>query len=62
MATSAATTTVGPLLSAYDIPELLLLDSDSDDLPGKLEIYTNKMTQAFASNEPSEFIRSFNVR
>ena len=35
---STVTTTVNRLLSAYDMPELLLLDSDRDDLPGKLEI------------------------
>ena len=54
---SAATTTVDPLSSAYDMPELLLLDSDSDDLPGKLENYTKKMTQTFRVYESDASIR-----
>ena len=53
---AATTVVVDPLLSAYDMPELLLLDSDGDDLPGKLENYTKKMTQTFVDDEPSEFM------
>lgn len=37
--------------------ELLLLDSDGDDLPGKLESYTRRMAETFIAREPSIFMR-----
>jgi hypothetical protein len=38
-------------------PELLLLDSEGDDVPAKLGMYTKKMTETFIEREPSEFMR-----
>ena len=59
MGTSATTTTVDPLSSAYDMMELLLLDSDIDDLPGKLVINTKNMTQNFANNKLQDSLLQF---
>ncbi|PYH88686.1 hypothetical protein BO71DRAFT_128881 [Aspergillus ellipticus CBS 707.79] len=38
--------------------ELYLLDSDADDLPGKIEMYIKKTAQFFYERETSEFMRS----
>jgi hypothetical protein len=38
--------------------ELYLLDGDTDDLPGKLELYIKKMGPLFYEQEPSEFMKS----
>lgn len=37
--------------------ELLLLDSEGDDLPGKLESYIRDMAETFIEREPSPFMR-----
>ncbi len=47
---------IDPALTGDALPELLLLDSDGDDLPGKLETYTKKMTSTFVDREPSSFM------
>lgn len=37
--------------------ELLLLDSEGDDVPGKLESYIKRMADTFIEREPSSFMR-----
>lgn len=36
--------------------DLRLLDGDSDDLPGKLELYMKEMAPTFYDQEPSQFM------
>lgn len=40
-----------------DFDDVLFLDSDGDDVLGKLEAYTKKMTQTFIEHESSPFMR-----
>lgn len=40
-----------------DTGELRLLDGDTDDLPGKLELYMKKMAPTFYDREQSEFMK-----
>ncbi|KAH8693169.1 hypothetical protein BGW36DRAFT_301985 [Talaromyces proteolyticus] len=37
--------------------EMYMLDNDSDDLPGKLEVYIKKMAPSFIEAEPSGFMK-----
>ncbi|PLB43898.1 hypothetical protein P170DRAFT_430904 [Aspergillus steynii IBT 23096] len=39
------------------LSELFLLDSDADDLPGKIEMYIKKTASSFYERESSEFMR-----
>ena len=51
-------TSYEPLPLRDESQDLRLLDSDSEDLPAKLEGYIKDMTGIFIEREPSQFMRS----